>query len=60
MQLGLTIRSQLTGIDSVFVDGRDRSTIMDDMKTRIERRDAVAERHAAIQVSLLMASVGCS
>ncbi|KAL8826930.1 MAG: hypothetical protein Q9170_007214 [Blastenia crenularia] len=34
----------------VFVDGRDRSTIMEDMRTRIERRDAVAERNAAIKV----------
>ncbi|KAI4243387.1 MAG: hypothetical protein L6R40_003559 [Gallowayella cf. fulva] len=33
----------------VFVNGRSRTAIKDDMKTRIERRDAVAERYAAIQ-----------
>lgn len=33
----------------VFVDGRDRSAIMEDMKLRIERKDDVAERNAAIK-----------
>ncbi|KAL8718333.1 MAG: hypothetical protein Q9225_004512 [Loekoesia sp. 1 TL-2023] len=33
----------------VFVNGRDRSAIVEDMKSRIERRDAVAERNAAIK-----------
>ncbi|KAL8780555.1 MAG: hypothetical protein Q9213_006421 [Squamulea squamosa] len=33
----------------VFVNGRSRTSIMDDMKTRIERRDWGAEQHAAIK-----------
>ncbi|KAL8668463.1 MAG: hypothetical protein Q9168_006909 [Polycauliona sp. 1 TL-2023] len=34
----------------VFVNGRSRAAIMDDMQTRIDRRDWTAEQHAAIQV----------
>ncbi|KAL8996496.1 MAG: hypothetical protein Q9169_004005 [Polycauliona sp. 2 TL-2023] len=34
----------------VFVNGRSRPSIMDDMRTRIDRRDWTAEQHAAIQV----------
>ncbi|KAL9633414.1 MAG: hypothetical protein Q9204_003406 [Flavoplaca sp. TL-2023a] len=37
----------------VFVNGRSRAVIMDDMKTRIDRRDWTAEQHAAIQVGFL-------
>ncbi|KAL8648883.1 MAG: hypothetical protein Q9210_004732 [Variospora velana] len=33
----------------VFVDGRDQAAIMEDMKSRIERQDSVAERNAAIK-----------
>lgn len=35
---------------SVFVNGRSRASIMDDMKTRIDARDWMAEVHAAIKV----------
>ncbi len=38
---------------SVFVNGRSRAVIMDDMKTRIDRRDWTAEQHDAIQVGFL-------
>ncbi|CAL8574373.1 hypothetical protein XPA_000334 [Xanthoria parietina] len=33
----------------VFVNGRSRDVIMDDMKTRIDRQDRMAEMHAAIK-----------
>jgi 2-oxo-4-hydroxy-4-carboxy--5-ureidoimidazoline (OHCU) decarboxylase len=35
----------------VFVNGRSRSVVMDNMRARIARGDAEAERHEAIQVS---------
>lgn len=35
---------------SVFVNGRPRPTIMDDMRRRIHRGDIDAERREAIQV----------
>lgn len=44
---------RLNGICRVFVDGRDRAAIMEDMKFRIERHDGVAERNAAIKVRLV-------
>jgi len=36
----------------VFVDGRGRDVIMEDMRRRIERGDLQGERMAAIRVSL--------
>lgn len=36
----------------VFVNGRDRPTIMDDMRRRIAQSDVQAEKMAAIRVSL--------
>lgn len=49
--------SRLTHPCRVFVNGRSRSLIMEDMKTRIERRDLAAERYAAIKVCLLIFSL---
>ncbi|KAL8692646.1 MAG: hypothetical protein Q9218_002379 [Villophora microphyllina] len=40
----------------VFVDGRSRSTIMDDMQERIKRGDPVAERNAAIKAMCAIAA----
>ena len=37
----------------VFVNGRNRSTIVDDIQTRIRRRNISLERREAIKVSLL-------
>ncbi len=37
---------------SVFVDGRDRNTIMHDMEARIDRGDMRAERAEAIKVGV--------
>lgn len=42
--------------DSVFVDGRDRSTIMKDMQARIERDDVVLERADAIKAMCQIAA----
>jgi hypothetical protein len=43
-------RPLLTGLGSVFVNGRERPVIMQDMRRRIERGDIEAERREAIQV----------
>jgi hypothetical protein len=43
----------LTGFGSVFVNGRERPVIMQDMRRRIERGDIEAERGEAIQVCFL-------
>ena len=44
----------------VFVNGRDRATILDDMQRRIDRNDAGVERAEAMQVSLLHRRSLCS
>jgi 2-oxo-4-hydroxy-4-carboxy--5-ureidoimidazoline (OHCU) decarboxylase len=36
-------------VDSVFVNGRPRPAIMQNMRARIDRADVTAERHEAIQ-----------
>lgn len=46
-------RSHRATIYRVFVNGRSRPVIMDDMKERIERGDIRMERAAAIKVGLL-------
>lgn len=38
----------------VFVNGRDRATIMADMQARINRNDIKLEREEAIQVQLIL------
>jgi hypothetical protein len=43
----------LTCVPSVFVNGRERPVIMQNMRERIERGDIEAEREEAIQVRAL-------
>ena len=43
-------------IPSVFVNGRPRPTIMENMRTRIDRGDIKAERQEAIQAMCDIAS----
>lgn len=43
----------LTNFPSVFVNGRPRSAIMENMRARIDRGDIEAERTEAIQVRSL-------
>jgi hypothetical protein len=38
------------GVHSVFVNGRSRPAVMDNMRQRIDRGDIKAERAEAIQV----------
>jgi len=40
-------------LHSVFVNGRSRPVIMEDMRARIERGDIDAERREAIQVRVI-------
>ena len=42
---------------SVFVNGRDRSTILEDMQARIDREDIVRERSDAIKVRACLATI---
>ena len=42
--------TQISFRDSVFVNGRDRSTILEDMQARIDREDVTIERTDAIKV----------
>lgn len=43
----------------VFVDGRGKDAIMEDMRTRIAGGDLEAERRAAIRVSFASVGLGC-
>jgi hypothetical protein len=43
----------LTCVSSVFVNGRERPVVMQNMRERIERGDIEAEREEAIQVRAL-------
>ena len=43
----------------VFVDGRGRNVIMEDMRTRIAGGDLEAERRGAIRVSFSSVGLGC-
>ena len=42
----------------MFVNGRARPVIMEDMRARIDRGDIKAERKEAIQVRLILPHVG--
>ena len=46
----LSIRSRILNHASVFVNGRERSAILDDMQARIDRKDISSERAEAIKV----------
>ena len=46
----LSIRSRILNHASVFVNGRERSAVLDDMQARIERKDILSERAEAIKV----------
>ena len=46
----LSFRLRILIHGSVFVDGRERSAILDDMQARIDRKDFSLERAEAIKV----------
>ncbi len=46
----LSFRLRILIHGSVFVNGRDRSAILDDMQARIDRKDISFERAEAIKV----------
>ena len=48
--------AQISSLDSVFVNGRDRSTILDDMQARIDRKDITLERAEAIKAMCQIAA----
>lgn len=47
---GLHVEFWISSRDSVFVNGRDRSQIVEDMQARIDREDFALERSDAIKV----------
>jgi len=55
-----TFRKDNLILDSVFVNGRPRPVIFEDMKQRIARGDIGAERKEAIDVSLFSTTLGNS
>jgi hypothetical protein len=48
----------LTSRYSVFVNGRSRSVIMENMRSRIDRGDIKLERAEAIKVSIFKSTIG--
>ena len=46
----------VSSLDSVFVNGRDRSAILDDMQARIDRNNVTFERAEAIKAMCQIAA----
>lgn len=52
----MALRALILCHDSVFVDGRDRASIMEDMRARINRNDVGLERTDAIKAMCQIAA----